>query len=265
MRYIIRLLITCFVCLSQYPLSAQTAALDTTKRQFKVLSYNLRFGELASLEELAAYIKEHDPDLVALQEVDVRTQRGQAPHQRGKDFASELAFRTGMMPAFGKTIPFAGGYYGIAILSKYPLNLVEKIFLPMTSYGREQRAVLVADVEYEEGRFVTFASTHLDYTHTQERQEQVLALNEALAGRAHPIILGGDFNAEPEAPEIQEGMAAWMRVSDLKPTFPSSDPSSIIDYIFCYPSTAWNPVRAYTDSVQLSDHLPVWVIVELNQ
>lgn len=264
MHRIARLLI-CFFCLSQFPSWAQTSVLDSTKRQFKVLSYNLRFGELASLEELADYIKEHDPDLVALQEVDVRTQRGQAPHQHGKDFASELAFRTGMMPAFGKTIPFAGGYYGIAMLSKYPLNHVEKIFLPMTSYGKEQRAVLVADVEYAQGQFITFASTHLDYTHTQERQVQVSALNEALSARPYPIILGGDFNAEPDSPEINKGMARWKLVSDTSPTFPSSNPATVIDYIFCYPSTAWRRVGAHNDSIQLSDHLPVWVILELNQ
>lgn len=41
--------------------------------ELKVLSYNLSFGELASLEQLAKFIKSEDPDIVALQEVDVGT------------------------------------------------------------------------------------------------------------------------------------------------------------------------------------------------
>ena len=38
----------------------------------RVMTYNLRFGELASLEELAHHIKSFKPDFVALQEVDTK-------------------------------------------------------------------------------------------------------------------------------------------------------------------------------------------------
>lgn len=231
--------------------------------RLKILSYNIRFGELASLEELAAFIAAEDPDIVALQEVDCRTYRDRAPAQHGKDFATELGFRTGMIPAYGKTIPYAGGYYGIAVLSKYPLAKVERIYLPKTEKGKEQRAVLVAEVEYSEGQYVTFASTHLDYTHTEERQVQVKKLNEVLLHSAYPVIVAGDFNARPEAKEISEGMEAWEMVSDLKPTVPADDPRNTIDYIFCYPKGRWNVVSATTGTVTLSDHLPISAVVEL--
>ncbi len=235
---------------------------DSTAR-LKVLSYNLRFGELASLEELAAFIAAEDPDIVALQEVDCRTYRDRAPAQHGKDFATELAFRTGMIPAYGKTIPYAGGYYGIAILSKYPLAKVERIYLPKTVNGKEQRAVLVADVEYREGEYITFASTHLDYTHTDERQVQVEKLNGVLLNRPYPVIVAGDFNARPDAKEIGEGMAAWKTVSDLAPTVPASAPRNTIDYIFCYPKDRWDVGASTTHRVELSDHLPISAVVEL--
>ena len=58
-----------------------------TVLRVRVMTYNLRFGELASLEELAADIS-FQPDFVALQEVDSKTDRKRAPHQRGKDFIS---------------------------------------------------------------------------------------------------------------------------------------------------------------------------------
>ena len=126
--------------------------------KLKVLCYNLRFGELASLEELAAYIKSENPDIVALQEVDVRTHRDRAPHQNGKDFITGLGYHTGMLSAYGRTINYAGGYYGIGLLSKYPLAKTTRVMLPMPEGAREQRALLIADVELPGGNMITFVS-----------------------------------------------------------------------------------------------------------
>lgn len=231
----------------------------------KVLSYNLRFGELASLEEIAAFIKKQDPDIVALQEVDNHTFRDRAPKQNGKDFATELGFRTGMIPAYGKTIPYKGGYYGIAILSKFPLSKVERIYLPKIQKENEQRAVLVADVEYSEGKYFTFAYTHLDYTTSEERQLQVKKLNEVLMKTPYPVIVAGDFNAKPDSKEIAKGMRDWKIVSDLEPTIPANAPRSAIDYIFCYPKNKWASIEATTHKIRLSDHLPISSTIELIQ
>lgn len=246
-----------------------SAATDTTGKtenpvRLKILSYNLRFGELASLEQLAAFIKEQDPDIVALQEVDCRTYRDRAPKQHGKDFATELGYRTGMIPAYGKTIPYAGGYYGIGILSKFPMAKVERVFLPKTIDGKEQRAVLVAEIEFGEGEYLTFASTHLDYTNTSERQQQVKKLNEILLAKGKPVIVAGDFNARPESKEISDGMKDWKIVSNLEPTVPADAPRSVIDYIFCYPKDKWKSINATTYGITLSDHLPISAIVEMN-
>ncbi|MDR1173148.1 MAG: endonuclease/exonuclease/phosphatase family protein [Bacteroidales bacterium] len=233
--------------------------------RIKVLCYNLRFGELASLEELAAFIREQNPDVVALQEVDCRTYRDRTPKQHGKDFITELGFHTGMLTAYGKTIPYAGGYYGIGILSKYPLASVERVYLPKTENGKEQRAVLVADVEYSEGQYFTFASTHLDYTNTEERRVQVKKLNEVLLAKPYPVIVAGDFNARPDAVEILEGMNVWKIVCKMAPTVPADAPRSQIDYIFCYPKDKWTGVEATAHQVQLSDHLPISAVVELKR
>lgn len=259
--------IICLFCLILFcchaPASDDPTDTQQSPVQLKVLSYNLRFGELASLEELAAFIKEQNPDIVALQEVDCHTQRARTPQQHGKDFATELGFRTGMLAAYGKTIPYAGGYYGIAILSKYPLAKAERIYLPKTENGKEQRAVLVADVEYREGEYFTFACTHLDYTNTEERQVQVKKLNEVLLTKSYPVIVAGDFNAYPDSKEISEGMSAWKTVSNMEPTVPADAPRNTIDYIFCYPKNRWMGIDAITYEIDLSDHLPVSAVVEL--
>ena len=244
--------------------SATLFAQDIPVR-LKVLCYNLRFGELASMEEFANFIKEQNPDIVALQEVDCRTYRDRAPKQHGIDFSTELGFRTGMLPVYGKTIPHAGGYYGIAILSKYPLASVERIYLPKTENGKEQRAVLVADVEYAEGKYFSFASTHLDYTNTEERQVQVKKLNEILLKRPYPVIVAGDFNARPNSLEISEGMSVWKVLCPQEPTAPASGPRHKIDYIFCYPENKWKSIDADVIQSQLSDHLPISATVELSE
>ena len=231
--------------------------------KLKILCYNLRFGELASLEQLADFIKEQNPDIVALQEVDVKTNRPRAPHQNGKDFITELGFRTGLLTAYAKTIPHEGGYYGIGILSKFPFVETRRIMLPFPEGAREQRAMLSSVIELDNGRLLTFVCTHLDYTTSFVRQEQVKAINEELKGNPYPMIVCGDFNATPDSPEISQGMAAWKQVSNSDFTIPANNPKSTIDYIFCYPKDRWVAVDAITYKVGLSDHLPISAIVEL--
>jgi hypothetical protein len=78
------LLIFVILFVQLFPLEAEG---QTSSDVFplKVMTFNIRFGELASLEELAAFIKSQYPDIVAPQEVDVRTFRERASHQNGKD------------------------------------------------------------------------------------------------------------------------------------------------------------------------------------
>jgi endonuclease/exonuclease/phosphatase family metal-dependent hydrolase len=231
--------------------------------KLKVLCYNLRFGELASLEELAAFIKDVDPDIVALQEVDVKTYREAAKKQNGKDFITELGYHTGMLTAYARTIDYAGGYYGIGILSKYPFSHTRKVMLPIPDGSKEQRALLIADVELPEGKLFTFVSTHLDHSSTAVRQVQVKAINAALKGNRYPMIVAGDFNAKPESVEISAGMKKWEMACSPDFTIPSVNPKSKIDYIFYAPANRWRKVNAETPKMTLSDHLPLWAEVEL--
>ena len=58
----------------------------------KIMTYNLRFGELATMKEIGQYIASETPDIVALQECDWATARKRAPHQNGVKFVNELAY-----------------------------------------------------------------------------------------------------------------------------------------------------------------------------
>ncbi len=97
----------------------------TSKGQtIKIMTYNIRHASPPShpdkidVDTVAGVIKKYQPDIVALQEVDVNTGRsGKQLHE-----AQVIAEKTGLQASFGKAIDFSGGAYGIAILTKYPID-----------------------------------------------------------------------------------------------------------------------------------------------
>lgn len=234
--------------------------------RLRVMTYNLRFGELASLEELAEHIKAFDPDFVALQEVDVRTQRERAPLQNGKDFLSELAYRTGRFGLYGKAIDYRGGYYGVAILSKHPYISVDKRLLPNSEPKTEQRVLLSA--LFEVGRdTVRFASTHLEVTSEELREKQAAFISDYFSQMqdGYPTLLGGDFNALSQSRTIQLMDSVWQSVSNPDASYPTSMPEGKIDYLFAMPKNGWRVIWSQTVKSTLSDHLPVLSLIEYSR
>lgn len=236
---------------------AQAPATQGKTLKVRVMSYNLRFGELASLEALAAHIKAFKPDFVALQEVDCNTHRGGVEHQHGKNFVNELAYHTGMFGLYGKTINFSGGYYGIGILSRHPYISVQKTLLPHREKGSEQRAVLEGLFELG-GDTIVFASTHLDHKNSETRLLQAKTLTEHFADAPYPIVIGGDFNAEPTSKEIKLMERNWLADTNPQSTCPTTpEPTARIDYVFARPAAGWKVIRSQAIPSRLSDHLPI--------
>lgn len=249
LRKIVSTLFLLLIC--EFAVMAQQ---DTIR--LKVMTYNLRFGELASLDELASHIKSFKPDFVALEEVDVHTVRKRAAHQNGKDFIAELAYKTGMFGLYGKTIDYAGGYYGIGILSKYPYTKVEKVMLPNPEKV-EPRAILEGTFDVN-GDTIIFASTHLDVTAESTRNLQAKVLCNHFANRPYPVILGGDFNARHYSHAITKIMnKSWVDLTNSDLSFPAWKPTIKIDYLFARPMKGWSVIRTQTVQSQLSDHLPI--------
>lgn len=233
------------------------------KTELKVLNYNLMHGGMASLEQLGDFIRQHHPDVVMLQEIDINTHRKDEEHLHDKHMMAELGYYTKMFTAFGKSIPFTGGYYGLGILSRYPIVSMERILLPMLSPNHEQRSLLKAVIELDNGQQVCLGSTHLDLR-ADARIIQVEHINKVLAQTEMPCILAGDFNAAPDSKEIKYGMSQWMRsMADDAYTFPYDEPKTKIDYVFAYPREAWHVRSATVPPVQLSDHRPIVVVYEL--
>lgn len=239
-------------------LSSQSMAQSSPFR-LKIMSFNVcRSGELTqySVVPFVNLIRQYNPELIALQELDYKTSRN-----TGIDFTTKLGAALGMFPVFGRTIYYKGGEYGIAVLSKYPFLSVKTEQLP-TPAEREQRAVLITEVQLPSGQNIRFASTHLDQSSDAISAAMASALNTFLIKDDMPTIVGGDFNTRPEQETIANGMQQWKRFCNNDPTSPDK-PTKKIDYLFGYPKERCRTI-SYTVIVQtgISDHCPIVAEVE---
>ena len=216
--------------------------------KLRVASYNIRHGHDAGLDMavLAKDILSAAPDVVGLQEVDVRTERVQ-----GRDTLAELAAAAGFAHyAFCRAIPFAGGEYGTAILSRYPIRSFAVIPLPCTG-AREMRAVGQAVLDAD-GERVDVFNTHLSYESHALRLPQFEALAALTA--PHPAwIPTGDFNTA-DTGCFAAFAGACLANPGTYPTFPGTGEG--IDNIVC--SSPWRIADTGVLPHSHSDHLLLW-------
>jgi endonuclease/exonuclease/phosphatase family metal-dependent hydrolase len=241
------------------------------EREVTVLIYNIHAGKDTArqdnLARVAALVRETGADLVLLQEVDRNTQRSGPTDQ-----PATLARLTGYSVAFGRTIGFQGGDYGIALLSRWPIR--RDTLIPLTVVappgrtvdGREQRGVLRATVDAPGGP-LTVLNTHLDASGEDLwRMQEIAGVLRAAAtadARRAPVLIGGDLNALPESPLHQELRAAGFR--DVWPdcgtgdgmTFPVGTPARRIDYL--YLAGPAQCIEARVLPAGASDHRPMLV------
>lgn len=233
-----------------------------TDGTLRVLTYNIHHGEGTDgrhdLLRIDRVIRDWDPDLVALQEVDQGTKRSYGIDQRR---AFELS--TGMQSHFFRAIDFDGGEYGQLVLSRLPILASEIAMLPNAD-GREQRIAGEVVVPWGESK-LTFVTTHLDHADEELRQEQSASLVARYRDVDGAVILAGDLNATPERPEVQCLSEVWelAEPQGVHATFPSDQPRTRIDYVLASKRGGWR-VRALVPIVETvaSDHRPVLAILE---
>lgn len=256
-RPIYNILLLLFLFLLSEEVNSQTS--------IRVLSINTRMsGQMVgySATPFADYIRQYDPDFIMLQEVDYRTARNGL-----KDFTTELSSELGLFSAFGYALQYTQGEYGVAILSKYPIEKIANTqLIGNAAEMKEKRTVLYIDAIIPATNVkIRLAVTHLDHSTDGVRQSMVQQLNSAI-GASIPTLLTGDFNAKPSETAISVGMASWQRICNNFATYPASSPSSKIDYIFAKPSGSWT-VKSYqvlTNTTTITDHCALLTDVELN-
>lgn len=219
-----------------------------------------------SPERIARVLAALRPDIVALQELDVRRAR------TGRvDQAQVIANALGMSCHFQPAYRVRDEAYGDAILTARPSRFVKGGPLPgIGPLSRlEPRGALWVGVDVG-GVEVQVFNTHLGL-----RGHERLAQVEALFGRewigaptCHgPVVLMGDFNAVPRS-RAYARMAARLGDAQIlatarrpNATFPSRLPILRLDHVFV--SRAVDVLRAETlrtpESRMASDHLPLFV------
>lgn len=238
-----------------------------------MLVFNIHAGKDATgkpnLDRVADLVQSTDADIAMLQEVDRGTRRS------GKvDQIRVLSEATGFESAFGRSLDYDGGQYGIAALSRTRFDDVSTIPLPTTPQqpraggAVEPRAALAASVRTPLGP-LQIVTTHLDASTTDEYRLQevghLLKLIQARLSAGAVAMVGGDFNAEPGSRVLERLRTAGLRDAWAECgsgdgfTYPAAQPTKRIDYLFLTGSLTCTTARVIDTTI--SDHRPLLVTV----
>lgn len=250
-----------FACLTVQAEATENSIPAKKTKNIKVMTYNIHHcnppsaGDKIDVAAIAKVINNEKPDFVALQEVDVNTERS----GKGLNQAKELARLTGMNFFFSKAIDHQGGDYGVAVLSKFAILDSIKFILPIDPVIKgETRTIAAVTVEIAKGKKVIFASTHLDLKE-QNRLTQAELIVKHFEKSDLPMILAGDFNALPDSKVIQYLDKNFTRTCQKCAfTIPVEVPDQAIDFIMYKPKGTFESISTRViDEKYASDHLPV--------
>ncbi len=215
-----------------------------------------------NLDVIAKVINDANPDFVALQEVDFKTNRA-----KKYDLATELGIRTKMCPLFAKAMDYDGGEYGEAILSRHSIVSSRNVNLPYTKGNEPKNAVEIVSV-LPSGDTIAFVGTHLDYKEIEtDRINQVNKINDVFLKNKYPTILAGDLNSLPDSTPFKILLEKWGTSYDKNNpqfTFPSKKPEKTIDYVMFSPKKRWKVIdKVVIEDSVASDHCAYLVTLEL--
>lgn len=226
------------------------------------MTWNILGAHDPDLGDIAAVLREHEPDAVALQEV----RRGQA---------RRMAQRLGWQHVWArKHYPYTPLLWwraeGLAIVSPWALSgrMRTTISPGVSTWHYKHRVLLGATVRRRDGALRLF-DTHLASHDADERIAQARRVADRIRADTSPLrVLAGDFNTTDDtAVEVMREF----RPVDLvdhggEHTSPSNAPYQRLDYVLV--PTAVRVLATVTpDGDQLwrrlSDHLPVLVEFEV--
>jgi endonuclease/exonuclease/phosphatase family metal-dependent hydrolase len=266
--FIVTFIVALSTVVSPGTVAPLTSAAAASARTVRVMTYNIHVGvgmdKKLDLPRIAGVINAQHADLVGLQEVD----RGVERTQRIDEIA-EIAKLTRLDYAFAFNLRYQGGQYGVAILSRFPIRVIDH-HLYLNKREAERRGFIRVEINVG-GRKLNFVTTHLDYQYEDGRLFETEQLLKALADVKGPLIVVGDFN------EIPAGLAyqlmrsrfgdAWIesRGTVQGPSYPADKPVKRIDYIFFRSTDPVRTKRAWIVNTLASDHVPVVADLEIGR
>ena len=242
-------------------------------RALRVLVYNIHAGigtdGVLDLERIGRVIRSSRADVVGLQEVDRHYSARSEWADQGAELARQLDFHLVYGANIDEEPPGPGRprvQYGTAILSRYPITSSGNTPL-YRSEGEEQRGLLTAVVDVP-GADIEVYNTHLSATSAADRAQQTTQIRQLIGTSGRPVVLVGDLNAPPDAPEIAT-LTGVLRDSWAVAgkghgyTFDSRNPVKRIDYVYTSDGLESMRSRVLTTHRAASDHLPVSVTLRV--
>ncbi|GAA5126486.1 hypothetical protein GCM10023212_30000 [Luteolibacter yonseiensis] len=242
----------------------------------RVMTYNIHscvgIDSKIRPERIARVINHFDPDIVAVQEVDCHR-----PRSGGHDQAQLIADHLRMNHVFQTMLGENEERYGIAVFSKYPVEIVKAGLLTeaVPNRYREARGAIWVKLKQEGGGHIHLINTHFGLG-KQERFQQLRALiGTGWLGsipEEEPVVLCGDFNSGPRSKVFR--MLTGLRDAQSqvhgfrpRPTFSSVNPVLRLDHVFVskhFDVKSIEVPRTPT-AVVASDHLPLCVELSLRE
>jgi endonuclease/exonuclease/phosphatase family metal-dependent hydrolase len=252
----------------------------------RIATFNILHGRTVGdgvhPDRLAECVRRLDPDILALQEVDLEQQRSgrtdltavaaEAMGAVSHRFVAAISGTPGAtwMAATGEEQPGTAAY-GIALLSRFPATSWQVVRLPripmrfpmylpgpdkVMIVNEEPRAAVIAQLDTPLGP-MSVANTHLSFVPGWNRR-QLRRLVKDLRGLPGPHLLAGDLNLTPEAASRCSGLRALASA----PTFPADVPTKQLDHILT-DDPALCARNSSAPVAALSDHRPLAVDIEL--
>jgi endonuclease/exonuclease/phosphatase family metal-dependent hydrolase len=211
-------------------------------------------------------IKGYDADLIMLQEVDICTSRSGYKNQL-YEFKKNIGFE---FSCFGSNIPYKEGWYGNAILSRYPIVSSENYLSNSAEYSKEPKGMLHAEICIN-GKYINVFNTHLP-VYDKERvilTESIISMmkRNSISG---DMILGGDLNLgiiplgnhrynvkKYDSYSEYENIKKIFKCPNFEvDTWPTGNPIADIDKILYNGDIQLTVIKRL--DVEISDHYPVF-------
>lgn len=231
----------------------------------RVMTYNIRAADYG-LSGIIATLEQGKADIIALQEVDKLVRR------TGRiDQAKKIAHRLGMNYVFQKHFSYQGGEFGLALLSRYEIDRVERVqvrrsnlILLKARVLTPSQPVIAIVVHFHPTNPLDKASTKKENDAARLREAK-RALELATTSNS-PVLIMGDFNDNPGSPAhslFSERFQDCCSVAGgaWEKTWPAGFPITRIDYIWASPHFRVLQCGAFKSSA--SDHLPVIAEIQI--
>jgi len=234
-------------------LQVSASSNDQTPTTLNVATYNVKLLNNGNdLNHFLDDINGLNLDIIGLQEVDQLAGRS-----KNMDMVKEMAQAAGYeYYYFYESMWLFDGYYGLGIMSKYPIIEVTSTALPAGTFS-EPRILAGAKIDVN-GKIIQVYNTHLNYFNRSIRDVQIEVICNLLKNQSNTIFLGDMNNFAIE--DIFE-IEGFKSLNTKDKTYVTFRDSSYTDNL--YYSNDFDLQNIHVNQTSFSDHHLFWCKLHL--